>query len=274
LHFFPRHQVAAQQASDCFSVFLCDWGKEAQEIRERCIPLPTQAHYRVTIAKQPSISGIACDVGIAPVNQGNNDAIAAIGNFQQQRSIALSRVLRADGYEVRRELDLTIFQIHCIIEIDDVCIVWIRNSNRKINASGDPLITPAIAKRLAPKDIITRGDLNANDARVERRKCQKQKGDQRTKTLTHPHGRKDSTLKKAIGCAQLRQHLPIRFFPVCPSLARNDDNPNFPWAEFWRVRKISAMSPLFDQANPSLSHNPRRNPAALDRRLKYTYHSR
>ena len=77
------------------------------------------------------------------------------------------RVLRADGDEVGRKLDLAVFQVHCVAEIDYVVVVRIRHREREINAPSDSFVGSSVAELLAAENIGARRNLDAKHPRVE-----------------------------------------------------------------------------------------------------------
>ena len=58
-------------------------------------------------------------------------ALPTVGNLQKHGAIALVEVFRADGNEVGGELDLAIFQVHGITQIDDALVMRIGDRERK-----------------------------------------------------------------------------------------------------------------------------------------------
>ena len=77
------------------------------------------------------------------------------------------RVLRTDGDEVRRKLDLAVFQVHCVAEIDDAVVVRIGHREREVDTPENLLIRSRVAELLAAKNIRARCNLDAKHARVE-----------------------------------------------------------------------------------------------------------
>ena len=163
---FRGHQIAAQQAGDGLSVVFGDRGKESQRIGPIRIPLPAQAHDGKAVAQQPGVSGIAGEVLVAAIDQRENARAASVRDFQKHRAVALVRVLGANRNEVGGELDLAIFQVDRVAEIDDALVVRIGDGKREIDASGEALVGARVAELLAVEDIGVRGDFDTEDARV------------------------------------------------------------------------------------------------------------
>src|SRR5207253_10867983 len=104
------------------------------------IPLPTEAHDGEAVTQQPSISRVALKIEVPTIRKSNNACATAVGHLQKQRAIAPLCVLRADGNEVGRDLDLAVHQGHSVAEIDDPQVVWIGHRKRKVDAPDDALI--------------------------------------------------------------------------------------------------------------------------------------
>ena len=94
--------------------------------------------------------------------------MTAVGNFEHHRTVALVRILRADGNEVRREFHFAVLQVHRVVEIDDALVVRILNRQREVDASGDAFVSASVSECFATEDIHARVDLDTNDASVER----------------------------------------------------------------------------------------------------------
>src|SRR6202041_549965 len=119
VHNLRRHQVAAQQAMDRLSIFFGNGRVETQCALASGIPLPSQRNNAVTIAQQPCITGITSSVPVPPIDQANYASPAAVWVLQQQRTIALAGIFWAQRHEIRGELDLTIFEVYRVLQIDD-----------------------------------------------------------------------------------------------------------------------------------------------------------
>ena len=107
--------------------------------------------------------------------------------------LPLCAVFRANGHEVGRELDLTVFQVHGIAEIDDALVMRIGNRQREVDATGDALVGSRVPELLAIEDFGAGGDVDTKNPGLERDNgghCQEQK--QCGKSTTELHARKDS----------------------------------------------------------------------------------
>ena len=93
--------------------------------------------------------------------------MAAVGNFEDHGAVALLWVFRADGDEVRGELDFSVFQIDGIAEVDDALIVRVGDGEREVDASGNALVGSGNTELFAVQDIGTGSDFYPEDARVE-----------------------------------------------------------------------------------------------------------
>jgi hypothetical protein len=93
----------------------------------------------------------------------------AVRTLQQHRAIPLARILRSDRKEVRRELDRAVLQIDRIRKVDDPLVTRAVNTYRKVNTTSDALVRANITKRFSIEDILARGDVDANNTRVERK---------------------------------------------------------------------------------------------------------
>ena len=90
--------------------------------------MPAEAHDSEPVAEQPRISWVFREIPVAAVDQRDNAPPPAVGDFQKHRTVTLFRVLRTDGVEVGRELDLSVLEIHRVAEIDDAEVVRIGDS--------------------------------------------------------------------------------------------------------------------------------------------------
>ena len=179
-HRLRGHQIAAQQAGDGLSVFFRDRGAKNRRASGACA---SHCHPRLTIVKplrSSHASPASCgEIPVAAIDEGENAAASAVGNFQQHRAVALVRVLRADGNEVGGKFDLAVLQVHGVAQIDDALVVRIGHGEREVDASGDALVGARIAERLAVEDIGAGSDLDANDTRVQRQNDQSQNQEER-----------------------------------------------------------------------------------------------
>src|SRR6266403_2909102 len=163
VHRFPRHQIAAQQTGNSFSVFFGDGRVKAQSVLSSGIPLPPKAHNDVAVAQQPCVSRIVGEVPSPAVDDADNARTPTVRNLQQQGAVAFARVLRADRNEIRRKFHLAVFQIYSLVEVDDAPVVSVGDGNGGIDASDDPFIRSGTAERLAIEYVGARGDLDADD---------------------------------------------------------------------------------------------------------------
>ncbi len=161
LHRFREHQVAAQQAGDRLSVFLCDWRIEFQPIGG--IPLPSKANEGESFAEEPRIARVMLGVPVAAVDDSQNGGVAAVRTLENHRTVAFGWVLGLNGDEVRGELDFAILYVHCVGEIDDAEIVFVRNRQRNIDATCDALVGAGITEGFAVGDVGARRDLDVRD---------------------------------------------------------------------------------------------------------------
>ena len=136
------------------------------------------------------------EIPVAAVDQPDDARAPAVRHFQQHRTVSLVRILRPHGDEVRRKLDLAILQVHRFVEINDAPVVRIRHGKREINAPGDALVSARVAELFAAQNIVARGNLDANHARVERQNGQNK--NQRDQTLTKSHARKHSIISAPV----------------------------------------------------------------------------
>src|SRR5690242_15194116 len=127
------------------------------------------------------------------VDEGENDSAATIRNLQQHCAITLVRVLRAESREVGRALDLAIFQVHCVAQIDDPLIVRVGLSQREVNASADLLIRSRVAECLAVQNVSSGRYLDPDDPRGERRYTKTENERYKNCATPQPHGRKHTT---------------------------------------------------------------------------------
>ena len=170
LRHHPRgHQIATQQTGDGLSIFFRDRRRETQCVGTVSIPLPTEAHDGEAVTQQPSISRVALKIEVPTIRKSNNACATAVGHLQKQRAIAPLCVLRADGNEVGRDLDLAVHQGHSVAEIDDPQVVWIGQRKRKVDAPDDALIGPCVAQRPTVPNICAGRDLDTSDPGIERR---------------------------------------------------------------------------------------------------------
>jgi len=116
---FGEHQVATQQPGDGLAIFFRDGRIEPQGARPVGVPLPAEAHNGESVAQQPRVSGVVCEDGVASVDEGKDTAVATVGSLEEERAVAFVRVFRADGNKVGGELDLTVFQVDRVAEVDD-----------------------------------------------------------------------------------------------------------------------------------------------------------
>ena len=101
-------------------------------------------------------------------------------------------ILGTEGNEIRGELDLSIFQIHRVAEIDDAQVVRIGRRKREVDTPRDALIGSSIAECLALEHIGAGSNLDACDPRIERKNAQKQKQKEHTYPKPQAHARKHS----------------------------------------------------------------------------------
>ena len=114
--------------------------------------------------------GQVFEIEVATINDGEDACPTAIGNFQEQGTIALLRILGAKGDEIGTELDFTALQVHCVTEIDDTPVVRIGDSGRKVDAPHNALIRSCVTEFLPLQNVSAGRDLNTADARLERRR--------------------------------------------------------------------------------------------------------
>ena len=99
--------------------------------------------------------------------------LAAVGNFQQQRSVGLCEIFRANGDKVSGEFNFAVLQVHCVAQINDALVVRIRYRHGKVDASRDALVGSGVAEAFAIENISSRGDFDANYARIDRATLQR-----------------------------------------------------------------------------------------------------
>src|SRR6185369_3404116 len=218
LHHLRRHQVAAQQPTDRLSLVPGDRSVQTQCALAGSIPLPSKRHHAVAVAQQPSVSGVRRSVPVTPVDQADDASPPAVRNLQQQGTVAPAGLLGSQGHEVSGKLDRTVVQVHCLVEIDDAPVVQICDRYRKEDASGELLIGARIAKCLAARNLLPRGNINANYPGVEQRESEDQKTEPRNPTHW-PHGRKDSRSNATL------QLLPAESPPPVVALSQDQDAP-------------------------------------------------
>ncbi len=175
LHHLRRHQVAAQQPMDRLSLVPGDRSVQAQCALADSIPLPSKRHHAVAVAQQPSVSSVRRSVPVTPVDQADDASPPAVRNLQQQGTVALAGILGSQGHEVGGKLDRTVVQVHGLVEIDDAPVVRICDWYRKKDTPGELLIGARIAKCLAARNLLPRGNINANYPGVEQRETEEQK---------------------------------------------------------------------------------------------------
>jgi hypothetical protein len=77
------------------------------------------------------------------------------------------RILGPHCNEVRREIDLAIFQVHRFVQVHNPQIVQIRDGKRKVNAPGDALISSRVAEPLAAQEVRAGSNFDANDTCIQ-----------------------------------------------------------------------------------------------------------
>jgi len=77
------------------------------------------------------------------------------------------RIFRAHDHDVGRELDLAVFQVHRLVEIDDAPVMRIGDREREVDAPRNALIASRVTKLFAVKYICAGCDLNADDTGVD-----------------------------------------------------------------------------------------------------------
>ena len=102
-----------------------DRRKEPQCAWPRSIPLPPEADDGETVTQQPRVSWIAGKILIPAVDQRKKARIPPVWDLQEQGAITLVSILGTDGNEVRRKLNLAVFQVHRVAKIDDAQVVRI-----------------------------------------------------------------------------------------------------------------------------------------------------
>src|SRR5262249_57085871 len=106
--------------------------------------------------EQAAVVCVISKVRVAAIDQGNDPAAATVGNLEKQGTVALLRLLGADGDKVGGKLDLSVLQIDGIGKVYDAPVVRVCYGNREIDSSGDPLVGSRIPEGLAPLHIIAR----------------------------------------------------------------------------------------------------------------------
>ena len=174
VRFLREHEVSAQKPVMVLPFPL----QSARRKLQRIVPGASHCQPRLTIVK-PLRSSHASPASSAnpntAIDQGDDTAAAAIGNFQHQRAVSLGRIFRADGHEIGREFDLAVFQIHGFFEIDDAPIVLVGDEEREVDTAGDAFIGTYFTKCFTAENVHTRRDFHASHASIERRRTSKQK---------------------------------------------------------------------------------------------------
>ena len=150
-------------------------------------PVASHCHPRLTTVK-PLRSSHASPASwrqilIAAVDQTKECVhCPRLGTSRSMEPLPLCSILRTDGNEVGGELDLAVFQVHRIAEIDDAQVVRIGHREREVDASGDALIGSRIPEYLSVEDAGAGSHLHPNHPGVKRENGKEQS---QKKTTTH-----------------------------------------------------------------------------------------
>ena len=196
---FRRHEISAQEAGDGVAVVFCDGREEAERAWAGRVPLPAEGNDGVAVAQQPRVAGVVGKVPVAAVDERDHAPAAAIGHFKNHGAVAFVCVFWAHGDEFRGELDFAVFEVDGVGQIDDLLVVGIGDWERKIDTASDALVGSGVGEGLAVEDVGARGDLNAEDSRVEGKNGEQQGKERQKGSESRAHGRKDST-----ACGQRR----------------------------------------------------------------------
>jgi len=155
------HKIAAEKSGNRLTVFFGYGGIELERVVATGVPLPAKTDDGETMAQEPGISGVVGEIPFAAVNQSDDAAVTAVGNFQKQRAVTFVSVLGADGDEVGGEFDLAIVEIDGVTEIDDSDVMGIRDGYREIDTARDAFVGSSVTEEFAIEDVGAREDFDA-----------------------------------------------------------------------------------------------------------------